>query len=169
MRLYDLSEQYRSIQELLDQDEPYDIQELHGRLALIEGRIEDRIEYLAGIVRERELCALAAKSEAERLAKRADGWARDADKLTAWIQKFLEDTGITDPIKGTRFTVAIKTNPPAVRVINEAEIPPWFFRTIPAVPESQAIDKKAILNLYRESGELVPGTDIERRKTLTIK
>lgn len=165
-KLYDLSEEYRTIQLLLESGD-CDQEELEARLERVEGTIHERMEGLACLVRELEISALAAKDEAARLAKRADSFARNADRLKAWMQRYLEDTGMEKPIKGTRFTVGLNRCPPSVRVLDERAIPEPFWRV---VPQTKTIDKRAILEAYQRGGEIVDGTDIVTdKKTLSIR
>lgn len=165
MRLYELSDAYRAIQELLESGD-CDQQELEGRLAIIEGSIQEKVDSLAAVHAHLERQAEAAKAEKQRLAKREERYARDAARLEAWLQRFLEETG-QQKVTGQRFTVSLKRCPPSVRVLSEHDVPLEFIRV---VPEKREVDKRAVLDFFGQGGEIPPGVDIiVDRQTLNIK
>src|SRR5688572_2022869 len=112
--------------------------------------------------------AAAAKAEAVRLGERADSWARDGRRLKDWIQKLLEYTKLEKSIKGILFIVSPRKRPPIVRFLNEHDVPLWFWREVPPVPASKAIDKAGILAAFAKGGESPPGVDIVRNVKLKI-
>jgi hypothetical protein len=71
----------------------------------------------------------------------------------------------TERIETTRFTLAIRTNPPSVEVFDETQVPADFIRVI----TTRSIDKRAILEHVKATGELVDGVDVLRRQRLEIR
>ena len=62
--------------------------------------------------------------------------------------------------------MSIAKNPISVEVVNEAEIPSEYKKEI----IETKIDKKAITDYFKETGEIVPGVNINTQNTsLRIK
>ena len=62
------------------------------------------------------------------------------------------------------FTVSVQLNPPAVKLLDEMEIPlDYKITTI-----TETIDKKVILEAIK-AGDIVPGATIEQGQSLRIK
>ena len=164
MKLYELSDQYRMLQELLEHGECD--QELERRLAILEGDIRDKVDSLAAVRCHLIQQASAAQQEQNRLAKRESHYRREAERLESWLQQFLEQTG-TKKVTGPRFTVSLRMCPPSVRVLSERDVPLEFLRVI---PEQRQIDKRAVLDFFSKGGEIPPGVDIVTDKqTLAIR
>ena len=87
------------------------------------------------------------------------------DRFKEYVKDNMERLGITkmDTELGT---LSIAKNPMSVEIVNEDEIPKEFKQEI----VTEKIDKTAIKKHFKETGELIPGTNIIDDKTsLRIK
>lgn len=70
-------------------------------------------------------------------------------------------------VKRDTITISILDNPPSVEVIDIDETPGEYIRIIPEVREA---DKKTIIEHFKETGEIIPGTDmILNKKHILIR
>ena len=87
------------------------------------------------------------------------------DRFKEYVKDNMERLGITkmDTELGT---LSIAKNPMSVEIVNEDEIPKEFKQEI----VTEKIDKTAIKKYFKETGEMIPGTNIIDDKTsLRIK
>lgn len=166
MRLYELTDQFLGIQDLMERDDA-DLGDLEITLAGIEGQIGDKVDNIAALITHFARMSEAASAEKARLAAREAFYAGRAERLTAYLQRCLEEAKIDKPLTGARFTVGLHRCPPSVFVVDEYAIPAEFWRT---KPETREVDKRAILDLFSKGGEIVDGVDIVTdRKKVSIR
>jgi len=138
--------------------------EVKAELALIDQMLMTKTESYVSVIRSLESMADARKAEADRLNARAKTAQRHADFLRQRLLDHMQTT-VRPRIETARFTLTFRLNNPSVNVINAADIPSEFTRTTITV----APDKGAILTHTKATGEVVPGTLIERTPRLEIK
>jgi hypothetical protein len=71
----------------------------------------------------------------------------------------------TEKTETDRFTVAIRANPPSVEVLEPTLVPAEFIRTV----TTMSVDKRAILELLKTTGEVPEGIEIVRKQRLEIR
>jgi hypothetical protein len=69
-------------------------------------------------------------------------------------------------VKGDLLQITVRPNPYSVSEVDLGLLPQEFIRTI---PEKQEPDKKAILEHFKATGELINGVEINRTLRLSIK
>jgi len=95
----------------------------------------------------------------ERLERIETSCARKRDVA----QAVMEDAGI-EKILEPDFTVSLRVSPPAVAVVNEAEIPEPYW-----IPQPPKLDRKGILDALK-TGTRIPGATFANSKvTLAIR
>ncbi|MBO6538862.1 MAG: siphovirus Gp157 family protein [Rhizobiaceae bacterium] len=109
--------------------------------AAVRSALDDRSMIEALKLRIKDLKARLARFE------RAEEHKRDAAR---WA---MEESGL-DKIVASDLTISLKKSPPGVTVIDEKEIPEWFW-----VPQPAKLDKRAVLNALR-GGTAVSGAEI---------
>lgn len=161
--LHQLTAEYRMLQDLA---EDFDGQDEQIGLALesLEGALEQKALGIVYVLRNMGTDADALEEEAKRLASKAKAIRAREERLRAYVLGAMQYNGVTE-IKGPTVTLRVQQNPESVTVDDEANIPAQFIRARTAY----TIDKAAILKAYRESGEIVPGTRVERGVRLAIK
>lgn len=137
--------------------------ELSSQLALIDQMMAEKTESYVSVIRSLESMAIARKAEADRLKARAATAERHADWLKNRLLVHLQTTG-QSRIETSRFTLAIRTNPPACVVIDAAAVPSDYQRTEIEI----SVDRRAILEDFKKSGVIPPGVEISRGERLAI-
>jgi len=163
--LYELSEDYLRLLDLLEDPES-DEQALEVELDHISGLIAQKAEAIAGLVAHIEGLADARHAEAKRLDERARADERHAQRLRDYVLRHMQAIG-SERIETLRFTLQVRTNPPAVEVLEDLLIPEEFWRIPP--PPPPAVDKRAILDHFKQTGEIPQGVEVVRRKRLDIR
>jgi hypothetical protein len=159
--LYELSEDYLRVLDLLDADAD---EALEIELDHIAGKIAQKAEAIAGLVTHIDGMAAMRKAEAQRLRDRAAADEKHALRLRSYLQEHMQAIG-TERIETARFTVSIRQNPPAIEVLEEALVPNEFIRTV----TTTSVDKRAILEGLKTDGVVPPGVEVVRRKRLDIR
>jgi hypothetical protein len=160
--LYDLSADYVQILDLLDSGETDETLEL--QLNHLAGQIAHKAEAIAGLVAHLNGIAAMRRTEAERMRTRAQSDERQAERLKAYVLKHMQAIG-QDRIETARFTLSIRQNPPAVAVLEEMLIPKDYVKTV----VTTSVDKRAILDHLKSTGEVVPGVEVTRGTRLDIR
>lgn len=162
--LYALSADYVRVLETLESDDALERDELEAELDRIAGKITHKAEAIVGLVVQLDGMAAMRRAEAQRLRDRAAADERHAARLRDYLLRHMQAIG-TERIDTARFTIAIRQNPPAVEVLEDAFVPAEFKREVTTV----SIDKRAILEHFKTEGEIVPGVDIVRRQRLEVR
>jgi hypothetical protein len=160
--LYELSEGYLNIQNLIDEESPDN--DILNALTTIEGAIEVKAGNIANLIKSLESEAEVIKAEEKRLAQRRKARENAADNVKQYLRVAMEQMGL-DKIKTPTRTISIQLNPPAVQIMNEDEIPGKF---LTLVPEHYEVNKKLIAEALK-AGEEVKGCELSRGKSLRIR
>lgn len=161
MRLYDLSEQYNVLAEMLEQDA--DNEALKAMLDGLEDVFDAKVESIVKLMRSKAAERDAIDAEAKRLQERAKKIDKEVTWLETYVYNELERTG-KDKVKSSLFTIGLSKCPPSVNVLDEFNVPEVFF----TVKEVRSLDKRSILERLK-SGEVIPGVELQQRITLKIK
>ena len=163
MRLYEISEAYKSILSAFEDAEgPEQVDELTEQLSSMQDTLENKTEACCQFVKTLELEAEAFKVEEDRLRKRRQTLENGAERVKRMLEITLISLDIRDIEAGT-FKVKIQLNNPSVRVDDEAAIPLGYF-----VPVDPRLDKKGILEALK-AGDDVPGCSIQRTESIRIR
>lgn len=163
--LYQLTEDYRTLENMLE-SEFITKDDINSALANVKDNIENKVDNIAKLVLENKATVEAIKSEEKRLAARRQA----IDNNIEWLKNYLlvEMTSIQlFKVKKDVVTVSIQDNPPSVEIGILDLIPDEYRRVI---PEHWEPDKKAILEHFKQTGEIVPGVDlILNKKHVSIR
>jgi len=164
-KLYELADRYRTIESMLDSDIATK-EEIQASLSDIKEQIGDKVESIAKIVLSFKSSIEAIKAEEERLSQRREAMHNNME----WLKNYLLVemlTANTFKVKRDLLTVTVGDNPPSVEVVNLDLIPAEYRRVI---PETWQPDKKAMIEHFKETGEIISGTDmILDKKHITIR
>jgi hypothetical protein len=162
VRLYDLTEQYNDLLDLLEASE--DREALQAMLDGLGDAFDSKVESIVKLIRSKAAERDAIDEEAERLRKRAGKIDREVEWLQSYIQREMERLG-KEKVKSSLFNISMANCPPAVNILNELDIPDEYLVTKPAVT---SLDKRLILEMLKNGVE-IPGAEIIQRKRLSIK
>ena len=128
--------------------------ELKNELSALDIDKDAKVEQLCLKYKEREYLAAAKKAEAKKLSEDAAIMEKANERLADYIFYLLDGKKFESP----RAKVTYRTNPPSVKIINEADIPAEFWK-----PGKPTISKTEIKNAIN-SGKEVPGALLETGK-----
>ena len=166
-KLYKLTENYKIIQGMLDRDtEEITKEEILTTLASIEDEIEDKVASIGKLVLELKSDIESVKVEEARLARRRSGFAGKME----WLKNYLlveMQTAKVLKVKQDVISVSVQDNPPSCEVFDLEQIPEEYIRIIPEIKEA---NKKAMIEHFKETGEIIAGTDmILNKKHVVIR
>jgi hypothetical protein len=159
MKLYQLSGEYRLLQEAAD-----DGADVSAALAALTDALEIKAENIARLLRNMESDEDGLAAESKRLSERKSSLVAQRKKLREYLRSNMEACGITR-IKTPAFTISLANNPEKVEIKDAREVPAQYTRLV----TNTEIDEAAILRAYKDHGECVPGTEITRTTSIRIK
>ena len=155
--LYELAPTYAA---LLDANDG----EIDAQLVELSEAIEQKATNIAFVLSEMKAESAAVSVELQRLEQRRTAIDARHDKLRDYLQRCMESAGITR-VKHALFTISLQENPPRVDVLDETQVPPQYVRT----KTSESVDKRAILDDYKRTGEVPQGCETTRGLSLRIR
>lgn len=127
--------------------------------------LHEKSQNIIGYTRNIELTIEAMKTEEKRISEQRKALENKLDKFKEYVKICMEQGGFTKVDTGLG-TLTIAKNPMSVEIENESEVPTEFKQEVVTVK----VDKTAIKNHFKETGEILPGIKIVDDKTsLRIK
>lgn len=164
LALFELAAQYRQLQELADSDDlPAEV--VRDTLEGLTGDIELKSINVAKFILSLEAHADAISDAAKQMADRAQRVRNRAESIRAYLLFQMQATGTTK-ITCPEFTMSVRSNPPAVGLRDDVDLPPEFMAT--ADPPPPRPDRKAILAALK-AGRHVDGAWLEQGQRLEIR
>lgn len=137
-------------------------EELERELTVL---LHEKSQNIIGYTKNIELTIEAMKTEEKRISEQRKALENKLDKFKEYVKGCMEQGGFTKVDTGLG-TMTIAKNPMSVEVENEIEVPSEFKQEIVTIK----VDKTAIKNHFKETGEIIPGIKIISDKTsLRIK
>ena len=164
MNLFELSAQYRAMADTLA-DLNIDEQTLVDTLEAEGGALTDKAQNVAYVIRNLEATADAINEVAAAMGVRRKAIENRAAGLRRYLLAGMQMAGITK-IECPHFVIAVKRNPEACEIFDEAQIPAEF---IVAPPPPPAQPNKDAIRLALQAGEDVPGARMTRSVRLDIR
>lgn len=162
LSLYDIAANHRVLVDELtaaDLDEQAIADTLAG-----ESSFEDKLTATAYAVRSLEAMANQIKEAEQSMADRRKTYEKRVQNLREYMHGCMNLAGVRK-VERPEFVMSIKTNPPAVQIIDPDEVPAVYMVTPEPTPRP---DKKAIKEAI-ERGEEVPGCVMSQAERLEIK
>lgn len=162
--LYELSAGYASLIDAYDSaDTDEEREDILAMLATAEGDIADKAEAYAKIIKIKEIEAKGFKEEADRLTKRRQAAENMAARLKATMLDAMTLTGQTE-IKTSIGKWRKQMNPPSCDVLNVDLVPKQY-----RIPQPDKVDRKAILDAFKLTGEIPSGVEIKREEGVRFR
>lgn len=141
---------------------PENKQKIEEELTLL---LQQKSQNTIGYIRNIELTIEAMKNEEKRISEQRKALENKVEKFKCYVKECMENNGFSKIDTGLG-SLTIAKNPMSVEIENEDEIPAEFKQEI----VTTKIDKTAIKNHFKATGEIIPGTIIVDDKTsLRIK
>lgn len=166
LKLYEIADEYRALLALMDSSEEDEIDEDSFLLALaaLESDFNAKATNIACLIREITAESQAVTETAKALQTRAQRLDKRAALLRDYLHQQMQIIGLNNAAD-SRISVALKKNPPSVRVDTPDRIPAEYCRVI---PERVEPDKTAIKTALK-SGITIPGCALIQTTRLDIK
>lgn len=127
--------------------------------------LQNKSSNIIGYVRNSELLIEAMKAEEKRISDMRKAGEIKIEKFKQYVKDNMERLGL-DKIPTELGTLSIAKNPMSVEIEDETAVPEEFKTIVQTVK----VDKTAIKNHFKETGEVVAGVQIVDDKTsLRIK
>ena len=155
MKLYELTDAYCSVLEELS-DPSADGQDEARFQALLSGlgeAFDEKVLSIAKIIRSMEADVTVLAAEVDRLQGRKRHLAGRIDWLKRYLLGEMEAVS-REKVSGPTLTVSLAKAPPSCDVICAGDVPAEFRRI------KVEIDRSQILEHFRQTGEVVPGTTV---------
>jgi len=161
LSLYDITNAFPVLMEQEEMSEEDKIKVQEELMLLLQQKSQNTIGYVRNI----ELTIEAMKNEEKRISEQRKTLENRLTKFKEYVKGCMEKGGFTK-VETELGSLTIAKNPASVEIINEDEIPSEFKQEIVTVK----IDKTAIKNHFKETGEIPTGVNILTNNTsLRIK
>ena len=157
MKLYEITENMKSVQLLVDNDElTQDM--IADTMEALDLEFKDKAEAVMKVRQGLIAEANAVEVEAERLRRLQNSMQAKAEYLKEYVRINMEAIG-SDKLDLDVFKLALRKPIKKLGEIDESKVPSEFFTV---VPETRKIDKRSLLAVAKEIGiegvELIDGT-----------
>lgn len=163
MTLYALTDEYLSLLDLANDPEA-DPESFDAAIRDIAGELTEKAVSVASVAKNLEGFADQIDAAVKEMQHRARTARGNAARVRDYLLRNMTAAGIKK-VESPYFTVAIRLNPEAIIIDEDADIPPDLCRVIPARTEPDKAKIKAAL----KAGEAVDGCRLERSERLEIK
>lgn len=161
LNLYDITNAFPLILEN-DEISEENKKQIEEELKLL---LQQKSQNVIGYVRNIELTIDAIKNEEKRLSDDRKALENTLTRFKQYVKECMESLGITKIETGLG-NLSIAKSPISIEVTNEDEIPAEFKQEVRTIK----IDKKAIADNFKSTGELISGVIIHTDNTnLRIK
>jgi len=163
MKLYELTDAYKSLWEMVDNDES-DSTMIQNALQTVNDAIEVKAGNIVIFLQSLDIDAKAIKEEEARLSARRKAIENKRDNIKRYLQEQMESLGL-DKLKTPTHSLSVQSNPPALVITDKDIIPQKYLTFVPASYEPR---KKDIVDAIK-AGEVVAGCELVRGRSLRIR
>lgn len=167
MNLYELSEQYQYIQDLMEssdlEENPEYAQALKDTFDSIDETYDLKIENSIKVINQMTINIALIDDEIKRLQQKKKALSNNVDNFKGYLKDVMTYSG-KEKVKTPLFTVWVQNNPQSLKVIDESQIPESYF-----IPQPSKLDKRKLLNDIKETGEIIQGTEVVQTKGLRYR
>lgn len=163
MKLYELSQNFRNLQQVLENaGEDENLKELViNSMKELECDLSTKVENIVRLIKNLQAEVEALKAEEKRLARERKIRENKIENLQGYLFDTINELEKKE-VKGGIFTVSIKKNPPKTVVEELNAIPKQFIVNTPSV------DKKMLKEALK-NGEIIEGAKLVQEESLKIR
>lgn len=164
MTLYELTAEYAAIMAALEAETEEEYQEeLLADLAALNEDIAQKGEGYARVIRNMEAEADGLAAEIKRLQAMKKRREDAIERMKAGLLEAMRTAG-ADKLQTSIGKWSRRLNPPSVDILDAAKVPEKYL-----VYKDPDVDKRAILQIYKSEGEIIPGTKIVRKESVSFR
>lgn len=165
MKLYEMSEQYREIQSLIESDESDSMREaISDTMQMIEGDFKDKAQAVVSMTLNMDGSILALDNEIQRLSDKRKVIQNRIQSIRDYLKNNMEETQISK-IECPLFTITLSKPTKQVEVIDDSLLPDEFVR----VKTTVSPDKVALAKALKEGKEITGAVLVDGATRLIIK
>lgn len=162
-KLYEISDRYKNLDELLDNPELEDAKEtIRKALDDVDEEFDTKAENVAKVIKSKEVDYEGIDEEIKRLQARKKSLKGQVDNLKGYLFGYMKGLN-KRKIKGKLFTLSVQKNSPSVDIEDVESLPQEY-----QIPQAPKIDKKLLLNSLK-NGAKIPGAKIRQSESLRIR
>ncbi|TGY43165.1 siphovirus Gp157 family protein [Clostridium perfringens] len=165
MKLYELTQNYRNLESLLDnlgEQEGLTVEMIHGALGQVEDDINTKIENTCKVIKEIEADSIGIDEEIKRLSDLKKQKENAVKKLKEYVEFEMNGIGL-NKVEGKLFKISFRKSK-VVKVLDETKIPKEFIK----IKTTETISKTD-LGKALKNGEIIEGAELVENKSLQIK
>lgn len=164
MTLYELTDIYGMLTAALEAAETEEERdELLAQMEMTGVDIREKCENYAKAMLNLGAEAEALKAESKRLADIAARKLKAVEKLKLGVQNAMQ-IAQTAKVETGIGTWSVRKNPPKCVILDAEKIPVEYL-----IPQPPKVDAKAIIAAYKDTGELIDGTEIVRGESVSFR
>lgn len=163
MKLYELTGEYIQLMQMLEDASAEDEAEIVAAMEAVTGDIEDKADAYARIMKNLQGDIDAIEQEEKRLYDRRTALKNRVDRLKTAIQNAMELTG-TKKLKTSIGNWSIQKNPLSVSAVDVEKVPARFL-----IEQPPKVDRRAILEEFKQTGELLDGVTITQGESVRFR
>lgn len=161
--LYEIRQDYlEALEALSDPELDLPAEAIADTLEGLEGQLQEKAVNVAAFLRHLEATAEAIKEAEARMAQRRRAIENRSANLREYLKQSMLATGISR-IDSPWFELAIRKNPPAVEIDDEARLPGEFKREVTTIKVDRAALKAALKDHDVPGAHLATGTRLAIR------
>ena len=160
MKLYELTQNYINLQELLE-DPEIPVEVINTALSEVTEEIEEKAENIAKLIKSMELDAAAIKEEETRLSSKRKSLEGRVKNLKEYLEGAMRAVD-KKKIKGKLFSFNIQKNPASLDIYDTSMIPKDYIKVVETFDNAEI--KKAL-----KEGIDVPGAILTQSESLRIR
>lgn len=160
--LFELTENYRQVYDLITQSDDNENDLLTDTLASIEDALEDKADGYVAVIKNLESDNEGITKEIKRLQARKKTNENGVKRLKESLQDSMNATGKTK-FKTALNSFNIQKNPPSLDIKDEKHIPKEFW-----LSQAPKLNRKELLNYLKDNNE-VKGVEIKQSHSLRVR
>ena len=165
MKLYDISEQYKEVQNLIESDEYGSMAEaIADTMQMIEGDFKDKAQAVVSLTLNMDGSITALENEIQRLQDKKKVLQNKIDSIRNYLKMNMQATGISK-IECPLFSITLSKPTKQVEITDESLLPDEFVK----VKTTVSPDKVLLAKVLKEGKEITGAILVDSEPRLIIK
>ena len=165
MKLYDISEQYKDVQNLIESDESGSMAEaIADTMQMIEGDFKDKAQAVVSLTLNMDGSITALENEIQRLQDKKKVLQNKIDSIRNYLKMNMQATGISK-IECPLFSITLSKPTKQVEITDESLLPDEFVK----VKTTVSPDKVLLAKVLKEGKEITGAILVDSEPRLIIK
>lgn len=159
MKLYELTESYFNLLNVLEQD--VEQEHIEEALAMLDDEFDTKAENIAKVLKSLEYNVETLKSEKKRINNRQKSIENNIAKLKDYLFHNMKQLN-KNSVQSDLFDIKVRNNAPSLNILDESRIPKQFY-----IEQQPKLDKRELLRYVKEND--VDGVELQQKQSLSIR